>query len=592
MPALPWQILEQISDAFVVYDKECRYTYANKEALKIIGRKLKDLKGKVVWDLFPDFKDTESGQNLLEAAKTGKTITFQTYLYRVRRWFDIRIYPGKKEIIVNYRDITEMKQTEYEFASLASVVASNNNAIWSVSISDQILSWNQGAERLYGYKAEEVIGRPSSIVIPPDKRKEFKDNFYKIRHGNSVVNYESQRTTKKGSIIDVSVSMSPVKDFSGKIIATSVIAIDITRQKQIEQSLKASEERFRALIEQSTDVIQLINAEGKILYTSDSVKRVLGYMPEEILGHGGMPYLHPEDAPNFFETFSHLLEKPGKQIKLEYRLKHKDNSWVWIEATGVNHLNNPAVKAIVGNFRDITQRKLLERQKDEFLGIASHELKTPVTSLKAFTQILQNKFAKSGNEQSALLLGKMDAQINRLTNLIQDLLDISKVERDRFKLEYNSFNLDNLIEEVVEEIQRTAETNTIVIKNKTEKSIYADRERIGQVLTNFLTNAVKYSLNDLEVTVSTVVRKKDITICVEDFGIGIPRDQLPSVFDRFFRVSGEIHNTVPGMGLGLNIAAEIIKRHNGKIWAESEEGKGSRFYFTLPVSNHIASPLK
>ena len=188
-----------------------------------------------------------------------------------------------------------------------------------------------------------------------------------------------------------------------------------------------------------------------------------------------------------------------------------------------------------------------------------------------------------------MMLQKMDMQINKLTNLIQDLLDVSKVESGRLKMQSSYFNVDELIGEIVEEIQRTAQTYTIVIEGKTGKTIYADRERIGQVLTNFFTNAVKYSPKHSDIFVSTGSNNHEVTICVKDFGVGIPKTQLQHVFDRFYRVTGKTHDTVPGMGLGLNIAAEIVKRHNGKIWAKSILGKGSEFYFTLPIDTAMIS---
>lgn len=235
---------------------------------------------------------------------------------------------------------------------------------------------------------------------------------------------------------------------------------------------------------------------------------------------------------------------------------------------------------------EIEERKKLEAQKDEFIGVASHELKTPVTSLKAFGQVLQNKFAKEGNKASEDLLKKMDNQINKLNNLIEDLLDISKIESGRLQYRDRSFSFDELVDEVIEEVQRTTQKHKLIKKGKTDTKIFGDRERIGQVITNFLTNAIKYSITSDKITILSSKDEDKISFYVKDYGIGIPKNRLKNVFERFYRVKGKTQETVPGMGLGLYIASEIIKRHKGRIWAESKKGEGSKFCFTLPIKYH------
>jgi PAS domain S-box-containing protein len=588
------QFFDRITDAFIIFDKEWRYIYANREACKIVGKKKSELLGNVLWDLFPEAVDTEAGKNFLKAAKTKKPFFFKTYFRPFQKWFDVRIYPHNDGIMILFHDITSQNQAEEALQESESRFrATFYQTTVPMSLADAKGNWllfNKAYTKMFGYSEKELRTMTPKDLIFPDDYKKSMELFLKLVKGKTQHLIQERRYLhKNGSLIYGIINGSVVRDKSGKPKYMSAIIEDITARKKIEESLKASEERFRTLIEQSTDVIQLISADGKVLYTSDSIKRVLGYTPQEILGKDGMAYLHPEDAPRFFEVFARLLEKEGTHVTLEYRLKHKNGSWVWVEATGTNHLADPAVQAIVGNFRDITQRKQLEKQKDEFLGIASHELKTPVTSIKAFAQILQNRFAKAGDKESALMLGKMDTQINKLTSLIKDLLDVSKVEGGRLKMQSSLFNLDELSKEIVEEVQRTTEMHTIIIKGKTGKTVYADRERIGQVLTNFLTNAVKYSPNNAKIIVSTSVNKDEIITCVTDAGVGIPKEHLPHVFDRFFRVSGESYDTVPGMGLGLNIASEIIKRHDGRIWAESIVGQGSKFYFTLPLKREAVT---
>lgn len=236
--------------------------------------------------------------------------------------------------------------------------------------------------------------------------------------------------------------------------------------------------------------------------------------------------------------------------------------------------------------KDKVQQETLElmHRKDDFLSIASHELKTPVTSLKAYTQLLQMNAKTNLENQKDAMLSKMDMQIDKLTMLITDLLDTSKMQNGKLIYNKHFFQLDDLVKEVVEEIQATSATHTIVIEKNNSLRLCADRERIGQVLSNLLSNAVKYSSNSKKIIVN-LDDKNGMAICsVQDFGNGIIKEQQDKIFERFYRVTGKNMHTFPGLGLGLYIAKEIVERHDGKIWFESEEGKGSIFYFSLPVA--------
>ena len=232
---------------------------------------------------------------------------------------------------------------------------------------------------------------------------------------------------------------------------------------------------------------------------------------------------------------------------------------------------------------ELEERKKLEKQKDEFIGVASHELKTPVTSIKSFAQILQYKFQKQGFQKEAELLKKLDTQIDKLTSLIGDLLDVTKIEAGQMLFNEEHFDFDELVSEIVEEMQRTTDRHTLYNQGEISKKIVGDRERIGQVLINLISNAIKYSPNAKDIIIQSSIVKNKIEICVQDFGVGISKDKQRKVFDRFFRVSGPGRETYPGLGLGLYISSEIIKRSGGRIWVKSTEGKGSVFYFTLPI---------
>ena len=229
--------------------------------------------------------------------------------------------------------------------------------------------------------------------------------------------------------------------------------------------------------------------------------------------------------------------------------------------------------------------KDISRQKDDFISMASHELKTPVTSIKAFAQLLEHDFAKVGNAEAAKMLSRMNIQIVKLTNLIGDLLDVTRMEGGKLQYHLDYFDLNELICDVVREMQLTTKIHTINVSLIKVPLIYGDKDRIGQVLTNLLSNAIKYSPQARHIEVNSANGRDFISVCVKDHGIGIRKENQREIFQRFFRVKDVKEDTYPGLGLGLYISSEIIKRHKGTISIKSIKGKGATFCFKLPLNN-------
>lgn len=335
---------------------------------------------------------------------------------------------------------------------------------------------------------------------------------------------------------------------------------DITERRRTEEALRASEQRFRTLFERSAEAVQLVSIEGRIVSSSDSVEAVLGYRAEDLEGQLIEPYLHSDDRERVISALAMIAEEPGAHTTLIYRVQHRDGSWAWIETTLANHLDTPDVGVIVGNLRNVTRRLELERQKDDFLAVATHELKTPVTSPKGYAQVLRNRFRRAGDETSAGLMERMDRQLDKLTGLIADLLDVTRLNSGVLPLRAGSFDLNGVVREVVGEVQLTSDRYTIRVKPAVDVMVVADRERTGQVLTNFLSNAIMYSTDSSEIVANVLSEPDRVSVTVQDWGIGIPGDQQARVFERFFRVHDVGGNTHSGLGLGLYISAGIVRR--------------------------------
>ncbi|MBA3723572.1 MAG: PAS domain-containing sensor histidine kinase [Candidatus Levybacteria bacterium] len=234
---------------------------------------------------------------------------------------------------------------------------------------------------------------------------------------------------------------------------------------------------------------------------------------------------------------------------------------------------------------DITERKSYENQKDEFIGIASHELKTPITTMKAFAQILQKRLGQSGDKKDVYLLNNINSQADRLTNIINDLLDVNKIEAGKLELHKKKFDLDALVKKVVVDFQYTVDTHSIIKAGKINELVYGDESGIEQVLANLITNAIKYSPKADKVVLNILTDKRNAIVRVQDFGFGIAKNDQERIFERFYRTSDKEKNNVSGFGLGLYISSEIIKRHHGKLWVESMTGEGSTFIFLLPLKS-------
>ncbi|GER86699.1 hypothetical protein KDW_08610 [Dictyobacter vulcani] len=347
-----------------------------------------------------------------------------------------------------------------EKAILAAIVDSSDDAIISKTLDSIIMSWNHAAEEMFGYTAEEAIGQPITIIVPPELQHEEPEIIQKLRMGIRIRHYETVRVRKDKSRLDVSLSISPVKNSEGKIIGGAKIA------------------------------------------------------------------------------------------------------------------------------RDISEQKAAERQKDEFISMASHELKTPITSLKGFTQVLLRRFKQQHNEDAIHLISRMNRQVDRITKLINEMLDVSIIETGQLEYHKEIFALDALVQEIVETVQETTLTHHIVIEHLECVQVFGDKDRIGQVIMNLLTNAIKYSphANQANIRVEIDSEKKNAIIRVQDFGLGIAKAHQQKIFQRFYRVSEQKNQTLTGLGIGLYICEEIIKRHAGSITIESKEGKGSTFSVILPIA--------
>jgi PAS domain S-box-containing protein len=343
----------------------------------------------------------------------------------------------------------------------------------------------------------------------------------------------------------------------------------------------------------SPDALVVVNATGQIVLVNRQGETLFGYAREELVGQP-LEVLLPKRLQaahvHHREHYAALPHIRPMGVGLELYARRKDDTEVPIDIS-LSPLRFDDAFYVLAAVRDVTERKLLEQRaqmeqrKDDFISMASHELKTPLTSLTAYAGLLQRLLDRDNDGQANQYLTRMNIQLTKLTRLIADLLDISKVQAGKLVFAEEPVVIDDLVREEVEHFRPTVPHHRILIEGKTGGEVTGDRDRLGQVIVNLLSNAVKYSPQAEQIIVHLASTASEITVSIRDFGIGISEDHQKRIFERFYRVSTNREKQFAGLGVGLYISSEIILHHRGRIWVDSTEGAGSTFSFVLPLKS-------
>jgi PAS domain S-box-containing protein len=771
-------IVRTANEGIWLIDTEARTLFINERMAEMLGYPVEEL----VSHIMPEFVFADDLAGVYQRIENNLQGHFEQFDFRFRRKDGMPLVmpactspvrdsrgqiTGVQWMVSNGSQRLQIEQARHQLAAL---VESAAIPIIGKTREGIITSWNSAAERMYGYSAQETIGQPITLIFPPDRQNEFVGIMERIRQGERVDLYETVRRKKDGTLLPVSITVSPIYESDGQISGASDIAHDITERRRIEayeqfltkvsrvlsstldyqetlaniarlvvpqmadwfavdlvdaagqfelielahkdpeqvcwarklrerypldadtqtgaanvvrtgrsahyaeitdemlvasardeeelalsrqigltsvmivplvtrgrasgtvtfvatQSGKHYDERDLALAEevgrragialdnarlyreaqQSRDQLDIIlqgvadgilvyAPDSRILYANETAAQTSGYgsvqqmlaaqqqsllSRYEIIDEQGQPF-----APSQLTHLRVFAGEPQAQSIIGYRELGNGQPERWSLVTS-RPVRGPSgeVEMVVTIIHDITERMIVDRRKDEFISMTSHELKTPVTSLKGFTNVLQRRLTKQGDTQGLHYLSRMEAQLDKLTALISELLNISRMQSGKLTLREEPIDLDALIEETVEMVQAATTTHQLLIEGRSGAHVLGDQDRLAQVFVNLLTNAIKYSprANKVLVRLWRDEGGRQAIVGVQDFGIGIDKMHHGKIFERFYQVTDPEEKTYPGLGIGLYISREIIARHQGRMSVESHKGHGATFFVTLPL---------
>jgi len=851
-------IVQSSDDAIIAKTLNGTITSWNTAAEKLFGYTEEEIIGQSIMKLIPKDREDEESEIISKLRRGEKIDHFETQrVTKEGKLLDISLtispIRDSKGTVIGAskiaRDITSRKKSEELNARLAAIVQSSDDVIIGKTLGGIVTNWNSAAEKLFGYTEQEMIGQSITKIIPPERINEEYEILSELRKGKKVEHFETKRMAKDGKLIDISLTTSPIKDLSGNVIGASKIARNISFQKETARLIHENEERFRMAVEMTglgtweydprdmtllyslesrkicgmqegenpaldvfldhiheddkdyflkhitqavkpgsggkfdleirvhrfnnNDDVRWLHIRAQMFFDDDNMRgRLIGTMlditeektreielkesvelfqtmadnvpamiwmsgtdkfedyfnktwlqftgrtREQESNEGWLEAVHPDDVQKCIDTYNASFMEQ-RRFYSEYRLRRNDGEYRWIADNSVPRFSNegeflgfisacmdiddqkrfrekiqesellfktisnasPAAlwmtndeeenvfvsdtwlkwtgknfqeviskswmesvsnedrvsminefrecfqqrknfkrefrftrhdgeirwgltegypfhdldgefSGFAGSITDITELKKLEQRKDDFIKMASHELKTPITSINGYVQLMLNIFNEADEQRLRLSkqtikssLNTISKQVVKLTRLISELLDLSRIESGRLELHKTAFDLGALVEETVQDMRQTASKHAIILHNDFEGKIFADKDRIAQVLLNLLTNAIKYSPDSDSIEVFVDNNKSLAIIKVKDHGIGVDNKDHIRIFERFYRAEGRSEQTFPGFGIGLFIASEIVHRHNGSISVQSEKGKGSIFTVSIPVNS-------
>jgi PAS domain S-box-containing protein len=600
-------IYDNSSVAILLTSPDGRILSANEYACKLFGRTEEEI-CKSGRNALVDLSDERLEPLIYERTRTGKATGALTFLRNDGSKFKAEVSSvvfmdrdGNERTSMVIRDLTEQNKAEKLIRDNEARFRSYfDSVVAGIAITSAEKEWIEVNDRLcnmLGYAKDELLASKWSELTHPDDLSIDMNNFDKVLQGEiDAYSIEKRFIRKDGSTLWTNLSVRCAREADGNVDYFIAMIIDITESKKIEEALGESEEKFRSIMENSSDAIFITDIQGKYIYTNLAASELVGFTKSEML-QKSIADVSPKDRINeYFDIFNSIVHKG--RIFTEIEIIRKDRTLVPID---INAVKIPG-SMIFASCRDISQRKEFEKEminaktraeesdrlKTAFLHNISHEIRTPMNAIVGFSALLGEPGL---DEQSkGTFIETITRSSDHLLAIINDIIEISNIEAGILKIHISEVNLKKLFQSLADQyLPKAAEKGLKIIFEvipDKDTIIETDNTKLLQIITNLLNNALKFT-SEGQIGIGYTIIDKQIQFFVSDTGMGIPEDQYERIFDRFYQVEHMMARHFEGTGLGLSISRAFVELMGGKIWVESELNKGSVFYFTLPYNPHI-----
>lgn len=599
------RLFEAAQDGILILNVETgRITDVNPFLCNMLGLSHAETIGNTVAELRP-FKGIESNQAMLKGLQLNGFVRYENLALESEdgRHFDVQFicsvyHVGTENVIqCNIRDITDRKRAEIIAFRLGAIVEFSEDAVIGKDLNSTVTSWNKGAEKIFGYTAREMVGTSITRLIPPDRQEEELKIMDRVKRGENVEHFETLRVAKDGHLVDVSVTVSPIKDKTGKIAGASKVARDITERKRTAEARRMSETRYRTLFDHAPNGIVIADSESIYIDANPGICRMLGYTREELIGLHASDIVAPTETSHIGPALSAIKAKSDYHREWQFRRKNGAVFPAEVHATMMPDGN------LLGMISDITERRAAEgkihqlntelenrvverttelevanKELEAFSYSVSHDLRAPLRAVDGFSQAVLEDYGPLLPPEGQNYLKTIREGAQQMGTLIDDLLAFSRLSRA--PLNKQTVNTGNLVSAVLEDLNSEREGRQIEIRVDELPSCQADPALLKQVWTNLLSNAVKYTRqrNPAKIEIGCKPGQENVYF-VRDNGAGFDMRYVHKLFGVFQRLHRA--DQFEGTGVGLAIVQRVIHRHGGRIWVEATVNGGATFYFTL-----------
>lgn len=589
-------LLESIDVATVYLDGELRirkYTPLAGSIFSLVdhdvGRFLASFNHPLVYPGFmEDVKRVRDGEGRVEREVES----------RDRKWYLVRLLPYRvsdaiEGVVVTLVDATALAAAKARARQLSAIVDSSADAIIGLRLDGTITSWNAGAERLYGYGAEEMIGRSIMTLVPEGERASTSALIAEVGRGTDVINLAAVRRTRSGELLDISKTVSPLRDAAGNVVGIASIERDVRAQKELERKLRESERKYEDLYNNAPDMYMSVDTRtGRIVEHNETFRKVTGFGADEVLGIHALD-LFAFEAQDEARQFLQKIRSGVPVNDVRLRILRKDGTPldVTLSSTAVFDIDGSVIRTR-SIMRDVTERRLAEEKmaeaaamREQFLAMVSHELRSPLHAVNAALQIIDSATADESQRRRADVVVRR--QTRQMVRLVDDLLDVSRITHGKLVLERGPVDVAEAARAALDAAAAAfSEKGVSLLTEGLDQlmPIFGDAGRLEQVFTNLLQNALRYTPPGKRVWLRANRTEAGARVQVVDEGRGIDPGELESIFEMFVQSRQGLARTEGGLGLGLTIAERIVAAHGGTIEAASAgSGHGATFTVSLPL---------